>query len=357
MASTLRTALALAALAVGGSALSLSPLGAQDVCGPKFLSFEHLDEDFPLACIVYCVPEGACVEKARDGPVRDKLHLAGEGNCKQRGYNQSMELGPTTEKLTEGLKDAEGVCRGMKLLRFRRPGEGAVAPAVAPAVPPAVAPAEAGPATPPAAPRRKFCGGDHFAYRAITYDHAPGRLGRSVCTVYCVPLGECQGMAQAGKLGHLNISAEGTCQGTEYTEPAEPTPAMSQYIKTRAGACRGMTMRSFRVPMPPRDEPSVTSDGRVCGLDAMAYESHNPLYPDACGVYCVPKGQCEGLVQSGKLNLGITQQGNCRGRGFTELANTSSYGAASEAAYNAARSFKGPCKGMTYAKFAKPQAV
>jgi len=113
-----------------------------------------------------------------------------------------------------------------------------------------------------------------------------------------------------------------------------------------------MTVASYLRPGPDAQATGRHLDGRVCKLGTMAYEAHNPLDPNSCGLYCVPTGECEGLVQTGTLKLGVTIQGNCKGRGFTEPS--ASYGAAGEATFAMVKGLTGPCKGMTYEKYERP---
>jgi len=223
----------------------------------------------------------------------------------------------------------------------------------------AVPPAAENPAAPPAEtpggrvwPSGRLCGKEFHAFQAFKQ-----HKGATYCAAYCVPKGQCQGLAETGKLAYLGINASGDCRRDGFTESFEVANETKQKLLRLWGACRGMAQYNFVKPGKAPTKASLPSFGphsKICQGNMMAYEAHHPLHPGVCGVYCVPEGECEGLVQSGKLPLGITVQGNCRGRGFTKPS--AEYGLMGENILDMLKGFRGACQGMTYAKFEKPLA-
>merc|ERR1719150_3400655 len=90
----------------------------------------------------------------------------------------------------------------------------------------------------------------------------------------------------------------------------------------------------------------------MCGKAQTPWEAVSPMYPDVCSVFCVPGGACLGQAQTGALKyLGITGEGNCQKKGYTESA---SLGPVTENTVKWLEHLQGPCKGMTLKKFKFP---
>merc|ERR1712217_760814 len=222
------------------------------------------------------------------------LGITGEGNCHKKGYTESATLGNLTQQTVEYLKNLQGPCKGMTLSKFQKPTVAKQKMFV----------------------DEKVCEKASYPYELIT------PLYPGACTVFCVPDGECLGQAQTGKLKYLGITGEGNCKSKGYTEPAamgNVTLRTQKYLQSLQGPCKGMTLSKFEKPKPAEDGKKVVE--KLCGNEQKAYEMISPLYPGICTVYCVPDGECEGQAQTGKLNyLGITGEGNCRSKGYTEIA-------------------------------------
>jgi len=210
-----------------------------------------------------------------------------------------------------------------------------------------------GPGPAPPSPGSRLCAPESVAFQALNE-----KDGTTVCSVFCLPEGRCQGLAQMGKLNYLGITSEGNCRWAGYTEASEVRNATLNWVMSVNGPCKGMTMSSFVKPgqQPAKKQqrtlPSFEPSEPICSGKMTAYEAIHPQHPNTCGVYCVPEGPCEGMVQSGTLKLGITAEGNCRKKGFTK--SSTDYGAMGENVIDALKGFHGPCAGMTYAKFEKP---
>merc|ERR1719251_729593 len=80
-----------------------------------------------------------------------------------------------------------------------------------------------------------------------------------------------------------------------------------------------MTLSKFQKPAVAGKK--VVLEERICGTYQKPYEMISNWFPGVCVVYCVPAGECEGKAQTGQLNyLGITGEGNCKAKGYTESA-------------------------------------
>merc|ERR1719210_3283080 len=109
-----------------------------------------------------------------------------------------------------------------------------------------------------------------------------------------------------------------------------------------------MTLAKFQKPIPAGKKVFE----RICKEEQKPYEMITALYPGVCTVFCVPDGECEGQAQTGRLSyLGITGEGNCKGKGYTESA---SLGNVTLRTQKWLKTLQGPCKGMTLSKFQKP---
>merc|ERR1719189_3499872 len=87
-------------------------------------------------------------------------------------------------------------------------------------------------------PARKMCGekGEKVPYMAL-HARAPG-----MCTVYCVPEGQCEQLVQTGNFNYLGISAQGNCKEKGFTEQAVfdlDSDETQQYFRTFTGTCKG----------------------------------------------------------------------------------------------------------------------
>lgn len=219
----------LAALLAGSVALQVAP-SAEELCGPH-LSYEAFLPMVPKTCVVYCVPRGECSGRAQTGRF-SYLGLSRPGNCLSKGFTAMPPLGNLTKKISERLGQLTGPCKGMKLWKFQKPsGE------------------EEYPVRPLSVdftrPRRpgRICELGQTAYEAPKFQQ-PGE-----CSVYCIPEGDCLGLAQMGEFSYLGITDEGNCRG--YTEVVNETMRMKRYdIRDSArvlhGACMEMTNHTFK---------------------------------------------------------------------------------------------------------------
>merc|ERR1719210_2529114 len=199
----------------------------------------------------------------------------------------------------------------------------------------------------------RFCGKEQIAYESFNWQ-CP-----DTCTVYCVPAGECQGRAQSGQLKNYGITGqEGTCQKKGFTERAElgvMGKEVNDSLKFLVGPCKGMTMTKYKYPEQQTTEQvkEKAVSSKFCGKEQTPYESFNFQFPDTCTVFCVPAGECEGRAQQGQMkNYGITGQGTCQKKGFTERAELGLLG---KEVNDSLKFLQGPCKGMTMTKYKYPE--
>jgi len=190
----------------------------------------------------------------------------------------------------------------------------------------------------------------------IAYEAVQGSLG--ICSVFCLPEGECELGAQTGKLSGWGITSQGNCQDKGFTVDAELgniSLKAAQRLKWVQGPCRGMTLaKKFQKPEGPDAPPKAPASARVCGYEQVAYEAINVAFPGTCSVFCVPEGQCHAQAMAGGLAyLGLTGQGNCKHAGYTEAARP---GNVTEATRAYLRALQGPCSGMTFKRFQMPPA-
>jgi len=76
------------------------------------------------------------------------------------------------------------------------------------------------------------------AYEAV-------QRGSGLCDVYCVPEGQCELMAQTGKLKAYGITGQGNCKRTRFTQAqafGNVSLKMEKWLKTLTGPCKGMTL-------------------------------------------------------------------------------------------------------------------
>merc|ERR1719195_760787 len=70
-----------------------------------------------------------------------------------------------------------------------------------------------------------------------------------MCTVYCVPEGQCEQLVQTGSFQHLGINEEGNCRDRGFTEEAIFDDAPNQthkFFQPFTGACKGMSLIRYR---------------------------------------------------------------------------------------------------------------
>mmetsp|Transcript_119258 Transcript_119258/g.338143 ORF Transcript_119258/g.338143 Transcript_119258/m.338143 type:complete len:260 (-) Transcript_119258:14-793(-) len=228
MASNVRISLALAMLIAGGAALQLAA-EAENVCGPGFVGYEHLNETHPNGCLVYCVPEGECVKKAESGAMAE-FQLGGRGDCLGRNFTESAPLGKTTAKIAEKLESFAGPCRGMKVKKFQKK------------LPEWVDTYLPLPKLPP----RKNCGVFKTEFHAIMF-----RGGKFQCRLYCVPGGKCLGEVQSGQVLPRGITVEGNCADEGYTVQEKEEVAGEGWIRTFHKSCDGL--KTYKFTKPPKE--------------------------------------------------------------------------------------------------------
>merc|ERR1719517_126221 len=266
---------------------------------------------YPGVCTVFCVPGGECLGQAQTGKL-NYLGINGEGNCKRKGYTEPGSLGNVTMMTQKYLASLQGPCKGMTLSKFQKP------------IPDSKKVFE------------RICKKSETPYEMIKPMY-PG-----VCTVFCVPGGECLGQAQTGKLNYLGLTGEGNCKRKGYTEAASlgnVTIQTQKFLGHLQGPCKGMTLSKFQKPIPEADGKKVFE--RICGEEQKPYEMISPMYPGVCTVFCVPNGECEGQAQTGQLKyLSITGEGNCRGKGYTETAKLGNLTLNTQ---KWLKTFQGPC--------------
>merc|ERR1719221_116886 len=301
------------------------------MCKGEQKPYEAISKMFPGVCSVFCVPQGQCEGQVLTGKM-NYLGITAEGTCKQ--YPETGKLGSVTQGTVDWLQTLQGPCKGMTLTKFQQPGA-----------------EDEDPKSPQ--PQSKTASGERVCGEEQTPYEMISPLYPGVCTVFCVPGGECEGQAQTGQLNYLGITGEGNCKGKGYTESAKKgnlTATTSKWLSTLQGPCKGMTLSKFEKPAP--DPKSDEKKPRIGGDEQRPYEMITPMFPGVCTVFCVPDGECEGQAQQGKLSyLGITGEGNCRSKGYTESAKL---GNVTTRAQIYLKTLRGPCKGMTLAKFQKP---
>lgn len=64
----------------------------------------------------------------------------------------------------------------------------------------------------------------------------------------------------------------------------------------------------------------LTENGAFCDKGLEPYDRISKQHLGVCIQFCVPSGKCEDQVQTGELNLGVTGQGYCKFKGYTESA-------------------------------------
>merc|ERR1712217_625630 len=165
---------------------------------------------YPDLCVVYCVPDGECEGKVQTGQL-NYLGITGEGNCIRKGYTESAELSSFLDT-SKYIKSLMAPCKGMTRSGFRKPNS--------------------------QMPDTEVCGKGQVAYERFAHKYKE----RSTCKLFCVPEGECQVKANAGKLGKFGIKQQGNCRSTGYTDPVEfdkMDKQMDTWIKNLTGPCKG----------------------------------------------------------------------------------------------------------------------
>lgn len=329
MAAAFRKSAALAILVVGGSALQLTP-DAPGMCGTEMTAYEAFNPKFPSVCWVFCTPAGTCEGEVQLGQM-ESFGITGRGNCKHRGFTESVPLGNMSASMVDWLGHRRGPCKGMKMLKFQMPQTNEVQLKMT--------------------SDPKLCGKGQTPYEGISRYHP------NECSLFCVPKGECEGMTQMGQLKSFGIIALGNCIDKGYTATGKfsadvnsKTMFTISLINANDKACYGMTIKNFQKPGSFMTKNAPTDE--VCGKQMVPFQARSTESLDVCGLFCVPTGECEGQVHGGRFNyLGISGSGDCKSEGFTESAT---FGYASQNIVESLKYVYGPCRGMTYTKFIRP---
>lgn len=345
------------------------------VCGAEEVAFEHVDPSFPDACLAYCVPEGACLGEVQSGRV-PVLGSIREGDCRGLHFTEPAEFGAVTKRQEFMIKYMSGPCKHITTKKFVKSSEDnshVEEPA----------PALTKPRGPEAPKAGAVCGKEMTAFESIAPQFP------ELCTVYCVPDGPCLGGVQGGAQ-IFSITGEGNCKHSGYKyQKKDVTDIVAPWLKFSVSECRGTVAYRFTksppaevdqdavpaaaeeaAPAAPEATPETAATEGVerrapikrrqpasfCGSELMrAFEAHSPAFPDNCGVYCVPEGECVGMVEAGKLSMyKITREGGCREKGFSEKAKDDFK---SKTIVAGLRYMQGPCKGMTYMRFQRPNVL
>lgn len=318
---------------LGGMALQMK--GMERVCEGEHTPYEMISALYPNVCTVFCVPPGECEDEAKAGKL-NSFGIARLGTCTGQGYTESASIGNVMQKWFETF---QGPCKGMTLSKIQKPVFAAKKKVV----------------------DEKVCGKDQRPFEGMN-PRDPG-----ICSVFCVPEGQCEGEAQTGKFKYFGITGEGNCKSNGYTKAAKlgnstqqkMTQDTLEWLKELQGPCKGMTLSKFQKPDIPNHLSKMTKghketrQDKVCEKEQAPYKMTSYWYPGVCHVFCVPSGDCEDQAQKGKLNyLGITGQGNCLDEGYTQF---SFLGNVTMKTQEYLESVQGPCKGMTITKFEKPK--
>lgn len=276
-------------------------------CRSNQIPYESFNLKFPGVCLVFCVPEGPCEGLAQDGTL-NHFGITGHGDCKRKGYTALAPLDKFTNSIEHELNNFQGTCRGMKLLKFQKNNAQLEASSLDNAsskphgptgAPPVLnastnAPSANSNHTKVVLPRHQFngapvrmCGSDMIPYEAF-YPQYP-----RMCSVFCVPEGQCEGKVQLGQFFYLGIKTQGNCKTRGYTVSIHDSASTkdSDTLLHFTGPCRGMRMFKFRKPRDndsPADSPAnrSTYGGRQSkkphdsATSADPPPSQEPLVPD-----------------------------------------------------------------------------
>lgn len=226
----------LVTLLVSSSALQVVPdeeKKSEQMCGgdPKqhLSAYEGFTPMYPDLCILFCVPEGECNGRAQTGRF-GYLGLSGPGDCLSKGFTLTDTKGTFLKKADETLQQVKGPCKGMTITKYRKPLPGEEDP-----IPNALASERIEKRKP-----GKVCGPRKSAFEATKFQSV------GVCTVYCIPEGECLGYAQMGEFNYLGISGEGNCKGYNETAPYDTKAYdVRDSLRVLHGACHGMQFHRF----------------------------------------------------------------------------------------------------------------
>lgn len=196
-------------------------------CKYEEVAFEALSPRSPGECTVICVPEGSCSTQAASGSLR-YLGVTGVGDCKRKGYTNAAQLLKVDAPMQAQVSILQhGPCKGLTMTKFQKP-------------PVEELPSKTG--------RHGTCGPSQTPFAAIT------RLTPSVCSLYCIPEGECLGQVQSGSMKNLGLIGEGNCYARGFTERMQynATPWKGKV----QGPCSGMGVTHFQraalVPLAPQ---------------------------------------------------------------------------------------------------------
>mmetsp|Transcript_95881 Transcript_95881/g.271410 ORF Transcript_95881/g.271410 Transcript_95881/m.271410 type:complete len:257 (+) Transcript_95881:2-772(+) len=209
--------------------------------------------DGSAVCSVYCVPNGPCEGFVQSGVLRKELSITSEGTCSRKAFPQAV---PVSNMTLFWMRSAGGkLCPDMTMRQFSRPALPTTTVAL-PTLDPALG---------------RTCGPEFVPYRAVATF-----AGKSLCSAYCVPMGECEGMAQMGRLKMLGITSEGGCEKKDFPEAA-PISSMIQYMVKTTGVkqCAGMTVHKFQARAAPPGKVAATG-GEPAGPPALAPSSEAP---------------------------------------------------------------------------------
>lgn len=184
------------------------------------------------------------------------------------------------------------------------------------------------------------CGEKQRAYE-VNHDY--------YCSIFCVPEGDCEKEVRDNKLGYLGSLTADNYACWDFTEPVpvtynNETLSTAEWLKTIEGPCEGTTLNQIKTLAPVEE---------ICDPGSVGYEAYYTQFPNVCGLFCVPKGECEEAVMQnpGRLSfLHIRQRGDCTSKAF-RVTGTS--GKVDFFMDEVLRAVKWPCEGMTYVKFKK----
>lgn len=194
-------------------------------CGKERTAYESISPNYPGTCYVYCVPTGECELHLGNGQLGQYgiLSVTGPGNCQRKGYTKLGSPSPV-RSAARRLEHKEGPCKGLTFDKFEKPMATGTTEASGAAVTTGATGRRLGGAATTAVPRPAttrappqpdpFCAEGMRSYEASDSRHP------NVCGVFCVPLGQCNELARAGRLTSLNISGRGHCMDKGFTEPS-----------------------------------------------------------------------------------------------------------------------------------------
>merc|ERR1712113_378288 len=227
----------------------------------------------PDLCAVYCVPNSGCEGEIQRGEMKE-YNISHRGNCKKKGFTERAELTFIGQNISKSLQRLHGPCKGMTLMKFKRPGK-------------EIKDVSLG-------NDEKICGPGALPHESFSTRYP------DACAVYCVPNSVCERRIQRGFMKQYNITDRGNCRRKGFTQRAElavPGQNINKLFKYLVGSCKGMTMMKFKKP---GKEPKIfaspawgnnyknndKNNEQICGPGKVPYEAFNNLHLDGCSVYC-----------------------------------------------------------------------